>query len=55
VFDALISGESSFAELPAVLAGLADGTIPALCHLISYTGLTGSSSTPDSRTTDSGE
>jgi threonine dehydrogenase-like Zn-dependent dehydrogenase len=38
VFDALISGESSFGELPAVLAGLADGTIPALCHLITYSG-----------------
>jgi threonine dehydrogenase-like Zn-dependent dehydrogenase len=49
VFDALISGESSFGELPAVLAGLADGTIPALCHLITYSGIT------DSATIDSGE
>jgi threonine dehydrogenase-like Zn-dependent dehydrogenase len=37
-FDALITGESRFEELPAVLAGLAAGTVPALCHLISYGG-----------------
>ncbi|MEU7874112.1 dehydrogenase [Dactylosporangium sp. NPDC049140] len=35
-FDALITGESPFADLPAVLAGLADGTHPALCHVITY-------------------
>jgi threonine dehydrogenase-like Zn-dependent dehydrogenase len=35
-FDALITGESRFEELPAVLAGLAAGTLPALCHRISY-------------------
>jgi threonine dehydrogenase-like Zn-dependent dehydrogenase len=35
-FDALITGESPFADLPAVLAGLADGTRPALCHVITY-------------------
>ncbi len=33
-FDALITGRSAFAELPAVLAGLASGEIPALCHLV---------------------
>jgi threonine dehydrogenase-like Zn-dependent dehydrogenase len=37
-FDALITGESRFEELPAVLAGLADGTLPALCHRIAYEG-----------------
>ncbi|HST64766.1 MAG TPA: zinc-binding alcohol dehydrogenase [Mycobacteriales bacterium] len=37
-FDALITGESRFEELPAVLAGLAAGTVPALCHRISYDG-----------------
>jgi threonine dehydrogenase-like Zn-dependent dehydrogenase len=37
-FDALISGESRFEELPDVLAGLAAGTLPALCHLITYSG-----------------
>lgn len=36
VFDALITGESRFEELPEVLAGLAAGTLPALCHRISY-------------------
>jgi threonine dehydrogenase-like Zn-dependent dehydrogenase len=38
VFDALISGESRFEELPEVLARLAAGTLPALCHLITYSG-----------------
>jgi threonine dehydrogenase-like Zn-dependent dehydrogenase len=37
-FDALITGESSFERLPGVLAGLAAGTLPALCHLITYSG-----------------
>ncbi|MGO1051459.1 zinc-dependent alcohol dehydrogenase [Crossiella sp. CA198] len=36
VFDALITGESPFEQLPEVLAGLADGSIPALCHRIAY-------------------
>lgn len=34
--DALISGESDFAQLPSVMAGLADGSLPALCHRIRY-------------------
>jgi threonine dehydrogenase-like Zn-dependent dehydrogenase len=37
-FDALITGESSFEQLPDVLAGMAAGTLPALCHLITYSG-----------------
>jgi threonine dehydrogenase-like Zn-dependent dehydrogenase len=37
-FDALVSGESSFDQLPEVLAGLAEGTRPALLHLITYDG-----------------
>ena len=37
-FDALITGESRFEQLPGVLAGLAAGTLPALCHLITYSG-----------------
>jgi threonine dehydrogenase-like Zn-dependent dehydrogenase len=37
-FDALITGESRFDQLPGVLAGLAAGTVPALCHLITYGG-----------------
>ena len=37
-FDALISGRSDFDELPAVLPRLADGSLPALCHLVNYRG-----------------
>jgi threonine dehydrogenase-like Zn-dependent dehydrogenase len=35
-FDALVSGQSRFVELPEVMAGLAAGTLPALCHTIIY-------------------
>lgn len=35
-FDALLTGESRFDELPAVMARLADGSLPALCHSITY-------------------
>jgi threonine dehydrogenase-like Zn-dependent dehydrogenase len=35
-FDAVVSGESRFDELPDVLASLADGRLPALCHTITY-------------------
>jgi threonine dehydrogenase-like Zn-dependent dehydrogenase len=35
-FDALITGRSDFAELPEVLPRLADGSLPALCHVIDY-------------------
>ncbi len=34
--DSLITGESAFAELPHVMARLADGSLPALCHRIRY-------------------
>ncbi|MDG4574398.1 MAG: zinc-binding alcohol dehydrogenase [Defluviicoccus sp.] len=34
--DGLITGESAFAELPQVMARLADGSLPALCHRIRY-------------------
>jgi threonine dehydrogenase-like Zn-dependent dehydrogenase len=37
-FDALITGESRFAELPDVMARLAAGSLPALCHTITYDG-----------------
>ena len=37
-FDALITGRAAFAELPAVLAGLASGEVPALCQLVTYGG-----------------
>ena len=35
-FDALLTGESHFDELPDVMARLADGSLPALCHSITY-------------------
>lgn len=35
-FDCLVSGESPFAELPEVMPKLADGSMPALCHTITY-------------------
>jgi threonine dehydrogenase-like Zn-dependent dehydrogenase len=35
-FDVLITGTSPFQELPEVLARLAEGSLPALCHIISY-------------------
>ncbi|MFD3419775.1 zinc-dependent alcohol dehydrogenase [Streptomyces decoyicus] len=35
-FDALITGESAFEDLPTVLPKLASGEIPALCHRIRY-------------------
>jgi threonine dehydrogenase-like Zn-dependent dehydrogenase len=37
-FDVLVTGESRFDELPAVMARLADGSLPALCHTITYNG-----------------
>lgn len=37
-FDALITGDSPFDQLPEVLAGLAAGDLPALCHLVTYSG-----------------
>jgi threonine dehydrogenase-like Zn-dependent dehydrogenase len=35
-FDALITGTSRFDELPDVMVKLADGSLPALCHTITY-------------------
>ena len=35
-FDALLTGRSSFDELPEVMADLAAGRLQALCHTISY-------------------
>lgn len=37
-FDALITGVSRFDELPDVMARLAVGSLPALCHTLSYGG-----------------
>jgi threonine dehydrogenase-like Zn-dependent dehydrogenase len=35
-FDALLGGPSPFEDLPDVMARLAAGTLPALCHTITY-------------------
>jgi len=35
-FDAVLTGRSAFRELPDVMTRLADGTLPALCHVIDY-------------------
>jgi threonine dehydrogenase-like Zn-dependent dehydrogenase len=35
-FDVLLTGESRFAEMPDVMARLAAGTLPAICHTITY-------------------
>jgi threonine dehydrogenase-like Zn-dependent dehydrogenase len=35
-FDALVTGQSHFCELPEVMARLAAGSLPALCHTITY-------------------
>jgi threonine dehydrogenase-like Zn-dependent dehydrogenase len=38
VFDVLVTGQSRFCELPDVMARLAAGSLPALCHTITYDG-----------------
>ena len=35
-FDVLLTGTSTFDELPDVMARLATGALPALCHSIDY-------------------
>ncbi|HET6626722.1 MAG TPA: zinc-binding alcohol dehydrogenase [Nocardioidaceae bacterium] len=35
-FDTLVTGVSPFDELPTVMSRLASGTLPALCHTLSY-------------------
>jgi threonine dehydrogenase-like Zn-dependent dehydrogenase len=35
-FDALLTGASRFEELPEVMAKLASGSLPAVCHSITY-------------------
>jgi len=37
-FDVLVTGESRFDELPDVMERLAAGSLPALCHTITYGG-----------------
>ncbi|MFJ9319457.1 zinc-dependent alcohol dehydrogenase [Streptomyces globisporus] len=36
VFDALITGECAFEELPAVMSRIASGDLPGLCHRVVY-------------------
>lgn len=35
-FDTLLSGSSPFERLPAVMRSLADGTLDAVCHVVTY-------------------
>jgi threonine dehydrogenase-like Zn-dependent dehydrogenase len=35
-YDALLTGESAFAELPDLMPRLASGDLPAICHTIAY-------------------
>ena len=35
-FDALLTGDSSWRDLPRVMAGIADGSTPGLCHTIDW-------------------
>jgi threonine dehydrogenase-like Zn-dependent dehydrogenase len=35
-YDALLTGESAFGDLPEVMPRLASGDLPALCHTIAY-------------------
>jgi threonine dehydrogenase-like Zn-dependent dehydrogenase len=35
-FDALLTGESRFDELPEVMPRVADGRLPTLCHTLTY-------------------
>lgn len=35
-FDALLTGDSPFEDLPDVMPRLADGSLPAICHTITY-------------------
>jgi NADPH:quinone reductase-like Zn-dependent oxidoreductase len=37
-FEALLTGQSRFSELPDVMGRLAAGSLPALCHTITYDG-----------------
>jgi hypothetical protein len=35
-FDVLLTGSSRFDDLPEVMPRLASGSLPALCHTITY-------------------
>ena len=36
VFDVLLTGDSPWQDLPAVMAAIADGSAPGLCHTIDW-------------------
>jgi hypothetical protein len=36
-FDALITGECAFEELPETMPRIASGDLPGLCHRVRYT------------------
>jgi hypothetical protein len=36
--DALLTGASTFCDLPEVMAALSAGSLPAICHTITYDG-----------------
>ncbi|RMB60183.1 zinc-dependent alcohol dehydrogenase [Tessaracoccus antarcticus] len=38
VFDALLGGASSFAELPEVMESMCQGSLPGMCRIIAYPG-----------------
>ncbi len=52
-FDALITGESAFEDLPRVMPRIADGRLPALCHRIVH-GTAGPGAQPGDRPTQEG-
>jgi threonine dehydrogenase-like Zn-dependent dehydrogenase len=35
-FDALLTGESDFDDLPVVMPKIVDGSLPAICHTVTY-------------------
>ena len=48
-FDALISAENAFENLPEVMPRLAAGDLPGLCHRVRYDSLPDAESPPESR------
>ncbi len=45
-FDALLTGESPFWELPEVMPRLAHGELPGLCHALTYDAVAGAGEVP---------
>jgi hypothetical protein len=36
-FDALLTGRTAFADLPDTMRRMADGELPGLCQVVTYT------------------